>query len=93
MLTPRPFFELGKTYQDQEEPHPAAGGCGSMVERFDGRKWCVDIVHTLGLGPGDTVLELLRIPYVSRSSQCLQGREYSSSPISGRVFPHVKDLS
>jgi hypothetical protein len=33
---------------------------------------------------------LLRIRYVFRSSQCLQGRKCSSNPTSGTVFPQVR---
>lgn len=50
----------------------------------------VDIVHTLGLGSGGTALGLLRIPHVFGGSQCLQGRECSSSPTSGKTFSLVR---
>jgi hypothetical protein len=50
----------------------------------------VDIVHSLGLGSGNTVLGLLRIPHVSGSSQYFQGQECSSSPTSGTVFSLVR---
>jgi hypothetical protein len=90
MLNPRLFFELGKAYQDQEEPHPAAGGAVLRLNASTGGNRGVNIVHTLGLGPGNTVLGLLRTPHVSAGSQCLQGIECSSSPTSGTVFPQVK---
>jgi len=47
------------------------------------RSWRVDNVHTLGFGLGRTSAGLARILYVSGSSQCLQGRECSSSPTLG----------
>ena len=50
----------------------------------------MDIVHTLHLGLPLTALLLPWIPYVSAGSQCLRGRECSSSPTSGTTFSLVR---
>jgi hypothetical protein len=59
----------------------------SLACRPKRRIWRVYIVHTSGFGPGRSGAGLARLPHVSGTSQCLQGRECSSSPTSGTCFP------
>ena len=49
-------------------------------------------VHTLGFGLGSTGAGSARFPHVSAGGQCLRGRECSSSPTSGAVFPQFSGL-
>ena len=77
--------------QNTEQPHPgvgAAGGCNALTWPI----WGVYNVHTLGFGLGRTGAGLGRIPHVFGSSQCLQGRECSSSPTSGTAYPLVRGV-
>lgn len=50
----------------------------------------VHIVHTFRHGLARTAAGLARIPHVSATSQCSQGRESRSSPTSGTVNPLVR---
>lgn len=54
--------------------------------------WGVYSVHTSGIGSVRISAGSGRIPHVSGGVQCLRGRECSSSPTSGTVFPQVKGL-
>jgi hypothetical protein len=49
-------------------------------------------VHTLGSGLGRTTTGLGRIVHVLGTSQCLRGRECSSSPTSGTAYPLVRGV-
>ncbi|MBP2266150.1 hypothetical protein J3A64_001614 [Pseudarthrobacter sp. PvP004] len=65
-------------------PGPSAGMVATRQKRS------VDNVHTFRAGLARTAAGLARIPYVSATSQCLQGRESRSSPTSGTAYPLVR---